>query len=69
MTKHESQLTRLRKHLKAGKSITFLEALGRFGIGNLKGRIYDLKRDGMDIDKEWIVTTVTKKRVAKYFAK
>ncbi len=63
-----SQLQQIKAHLKAGKSITFLQALTKFGCGNLKGRIHDLKKkQGMTIDKEWILTPITKKRVAKYF--
>lgn len=62
-----SQLQQIKAHLKAGKSITFMQALMKFGCANLKGRIFDLREEGMNIDKEWILTPITKKRVAKYF--
>jgi hypothetical protein len=62
-----TQTEAIKKHLKAGKSLTFMQALMKFGCGNLKGRIYDLKKEGMRIDKEWIRTPITKKVVARYF--
>lgn len=41
----------VREHLEAGKTITSLEALRRFGIMHLPRRILDLREMGLDIVK------------------
>lgn len=60
---HDTQCLQVQRHLSKGKSLTKLEALLKFGIGNLGGRIYDLR-------KQWRIDTnmVLKngKRVAEY---
>ena len=48
MSEH-SQRAAIWRHLKAGKSITALEALDRFGCLRLSGRIYELKKQGRTI--------------------
>ena len=52
-------------YLRRGYSITPLEALTMFGCMRLGARVWELKRDGMDIDCE-MVETPTGKRVARY---
>lgn len=44
-----SQRARILKHLKAGKSITPLEALGVYGAYRLSAVIFDLRAAGYDI--------------------
>ena len=49
-----TQTAQIRKALEKGESITAKDALSRFGCFRLAARIYDLKRDGMSIDKDMI---------------
>ncbi len=49
-----TQLNTLRDHLKAGKSISPLQALNKFGIYRLASRINELRNEGMDIKTEII---------------
>ena len=64
----ESQTTRIKAHLRSGKSITALDALHLFGTFRLGARIHDLKQQGMHIKSEMIeITSGGKaKRVARY---
>lgn len=48
-----SQNAAILAHLKAGKSITFLEALAKFGVMHLPRRILDLKESGHNIVDVW----------------
>jgi hypothetical protein len=52
--------------LQAGHSLTPLEALTRFGSLRLGARIYELKKEGHNIQKETIAVGEGK-HVAKYF--
>jgi len=61
-----SQKTDIIAHFKEGHSITALLALHRFGCGNLKARIHELRRDGWGITTVMFTTPNTKKRVASY---
>lgn len=65
----KSQREAIARHLKAGKSITSLEALKKFGCLRLGARIYELKKEGRDIHK--YTTKVGRgseeKRVACYY--
>ena len=47
----KSQREAIAKHLKSGKSLTALEALKKFGCLRLGARIWELKREGVDIHK------------------
>ena len=51
-------------HLRAGRSITPLEALRRFGCLRLGARVYDLRRRGHKIINVW--QTAGDKRFARY---
>ncbi|MGL5261137.1 MAG: helix-turn-helix domain-containing protein [Bacteroides sp.] len=60
----ESQCKMIKEHLMEGKGITALDALFKFRCMNLKGRIHDLRKEGLPIDTEMI--EVNGKRVARY---
>jgi len=45
----QSQRAAIARYLKAGKSLTALEALQRFGCLRLASRIYELKQQGANI--------------------
>lgn len=52
-------------HLKTGRPLTPLEALEKFGCFRLGARIWDLKREGYDIQTD-LVDVGNGKRVASY---
>jgi hypothetical protein len=52
-------------HLRSGRSITQLEAIGLYRVFNLKGRINDLRKDGHEIVTD-MTTDTTGKRYARY---
>ena len=54
-------------HLKSGKPITPIEALGEYGVFRLGARIHDLKHAGHPIAKRMIEDRRTGKRFAEYF--
>lgn len=64
----ESQNARIKTYLKSGKSLTPLDALYKFGCFRLGARIYDLKKQGLNIKCEMInITSSGKtKRIARY---
>jgi hypothetical protein len=49
-----SQTNLIKKHLQSGRSITPLQALSMYGCLRLGARIYDLKREGLDIDSHLV---------------
>ncbi len=53
-------------YLKAGKTLTALEALDMFGCFRLSARIKELKDDGHMIMTRMILTKHSRKRVAEY---
>lgn len=61
-----TQQTLILAHLKAGKSITPLDALSRFGCFRLGARIWDLKQAGHPISKQ-MVETDSGSHIAEYF--
>ena len=50
----KTQNMRILKHLKAGKTITALQALRQFGCLRLSARILDLKKIGFEIEGQFI---------------
>lgn len=60
----KTQNKRIARHLKSGKSITPLSALKMFNCFRLSGRIFDLKKEGMNIKTDLI--TKGNKTFAKY---
>lgn len=61
----ETHSAQILAHLKAGKSITPIDALSEYGCFRLGARVYDLKKDGHNIVKE-MVEVSSGKRVASY---
>lgn len=61
-----SQKGKILARLKAGKTITPLEALDLCGSLRLGARIFDLKADGYPIEKE-IIEVAPGVRVAQYY--
>jgi hypothetical protein len=70
----ESQNKKIRHYLESGRKLTRLDALYMFGTINLPGRIFDIKKQGLDIDDIWIDITSPsvyngKKHIKLYFKK
>jgi len=65
MNEIQSQKTQIRAYLESGNAITPLEALEMFGCFRLGARIYDLRRDGMAIERDMVERNG--KRFASYF--
>jgi len=47
----DSQTKKIKKHLESGEPISALDALNKYGCFRLAARIYDLKEEGMNIEK------------------
>lgn len=60
-----SQCAKIRAWLESGRTITSLEALKLFGCLRLSSRIWDLRNDGVNVQKERI-KTASGKFVAQY---
>jgi Helix-turn-helix domain len=60
----KSQNEEILAHLKKGRSISPIEALERFGCMRLGGRIYELKKQGHQI--ETVMVQQNGKRYAEY---
>lgn len=61
----KTQCQRIAAHLQAGHKITPLDALSLFGCFRLGARIWDLRNNGMQIERELV--QVNGKRVARYY--
>jgi hypothetical protein len=61
-----SQNSEILCYLKSGQRLTPLEALRRFGCLRLSGRIYDIKKRGVNVKSE-SYRTKSGKYVARYF--
>lgn len=67
MEKHtDSQCSKILHDLIAGKRITPIDALEKYGCFRLSARIKDLRKDGWVIKTE-IVRTRSRKRIAQYY--
>lgn len=53
----ESQNSKIKAYLQSGKSLTPLDALYMFGCFRLGARIYNLRKQGLDIKSESIEVT------------
>lgn len=53
--KPETQANRILTHLKEGKALTCLNAFNDLGITQVATRIFELKRDGHNINKTYII--------------
>lgn len=60
-----TQRNAIANHLKSGKAITPLDALRDFNCFRLGARIWELKKQGMPIEK--IMVTRGKKTFARYY--
>lgn len=60
-----SQNTKILAHLRAGNSITAMDALSKFGSFRLAARIADLRKAGYQIGDIW--ETDGDKRFKRYF--
>ena len=69
MTTEASQASRILEYMKAGNSITPLDALRLFGCMRLGARIYDLKQRGYVINTSIVKDKDTGKRYALYYTK
>ena len=61
-----TQAERILNHLRAGHSITALDALYKFNCFRLSARIHDLKKKGHPIECKTVKTS-TEKAVASYY--
>ncbi len=64
-----TQNIQILNYLKAGKSLTAIEALNRFGCFRLAARIQNLKDDGNNIMTQFVTLKKSKKRIASYSLK
>jgi hypothetical protein len=60
-----SQTTQIANYLNAGRKLTPIDALNKFGCFRLAARIADLRNDGMNI-KTTIVKLKNNKQIAQY---
>ena len=66
MTNQISQTSRILEYMRAGNSITPLDALRLFGCMRLGARIYDLKQDGHVINTLIVKDGASGARYARY---
>ena len=66
LNKKYSQESLILNYLRAGNSISPMEALRLFGCFRLGARIWELKRQGFDIHSE-MVATDTRKHIKRYW--
>lgn len=69
MTTETSQTNQILEYMRAGNSITPLDALRLFGCMRLGARIYDLKQRGYVINTSIVKDKDTGKRYALYYTK
>ena len=60
-----TQCEQILQHLKAGHTITTMQAFQRFGITRLPDRVRDLRNKGITVYAE-MIRLASGKRVAKY---
>jgi hypothetical protein len=66
MTTKTTQTIQILEYLKAGNSITPLDALRKFGCMRLGARIYDPKQDGYVINTRMVKDEKSGARYARY---
>lgn len=62
----ETQTANILRHLQSGRSINPLESLRLYGCFRLGARIWDLRKEGFEIQRK-MVKTPTGKSVASYW--
>lgn len=65
MTEKATQRDQILLALMRGERLSGLDALRRFGCFRLGARVWELKRDGYDIQREWV--TKRGKTFVSYF--
>lgn len=55
------------RHLLAGRPLTALLALQKYGCLRLAARVADLRAAGHPIQRRWVKTPLTQKTVAQYY--
>lgn len=63
----KTQKEKIREYIVNGGTLTPLDALEKFGCFRLATRIFELKKEGLDIKTEMVENEATGKRYAKYF--
>ncbi|PIT18271.1 helix-turn-helix domain-containing protein [Snodgrassella alvi] len=66
MTTKTTQTSQILEYMRAGNSITPLDALRKFGCMRLGARIYDLKQDGYVINTLMVKDEKSGRRYARY---
>lgn len=61
-----TQCERIQRHLQDHGSITAVEALNEYGIARLAARISDLRRQGIEIKSETVVSKFPDGRAKHY---
>lgn len=67
MTIKKTQRQAIREYLEDGKTLTPLYALSLFGCFRLATRIFELKKEGLDIKTEMVADPQTGKKYARYY--
>lgn len=62
----KSQNKRILEFLASGRSLTPIEALRRFNVWRLSGRVLELREAGWPIVTDMVTNKRTKKRYASY---
>ena len=66
--KKQSQSSLIKNHLISGATLTAIDALRNFGCFRLSGRIYDLKKEGLNIESRTI-HSLDGKNFSEYYIK
>lgn len=67
MTIKKTQREAIREYLEDGKTLTPLDALSLFGCFRLATRIFELKKQGLDIKTEMVTDGESGKKYARYY--
>ena len=65
MTSKDAQSAGILRTLESGGRLTAIDALGRFGCFRLSARIYDLRKQGHEIEADTV--EINGKHVAQYY--
>lgn len=63
----KTQKEKIREHLVNGGTLTPLEVLEKFGCFRLATRVFELKKEGLDVKTQIIEDPATGKRYAEYY--
>ena len=65
----KTQKEKIREYLEQGHSLTPIDALELFGCFRLATRIFELKKEGLNIETDMVENKATGKRYASYSIK